>query len=362
VSKAIADREALLGVSMTGIMDNPKVVLNADNQRIVAQEILRVNEHIARKIGVRPTARATCVKPAGTTSCILGTSSGIHPHHAKRYFRRAQGNELEAPLQYYAAHNPKHVEDSVWSKNKTDKSVIFCVETSDEAHTKETVSAIQLLEFVKLTQENWVAAGRVAERCAAPFLRHNVSNTINIKDDEWDDVASFIFSQRHSFAGISLLKHEGDRDYPQAPFCQVFTPKEIIAMYGDGSLMASGLIVDGLHAFSNNLWAACSCALGIGEKLSFTDLDEVDEAKIQSIIKKRDWVRRFKKFAKNYCGGDLKKCSYLLKDVSNWKLWCDLNRIYQPVDWSLLFEDRDDTKDVALDAACAGGKCEILTV
>jgi ribonucleoside-triphosphate reductase (thioredoxin) len=366
VSKAIADREALLGVSMTGIMDNPKVVLRPDYQRSVAARILQVNAIIAGKIGIKPTARATCVKPAGTTSCILGTSSGIHPHHAKRYFRRAQGNELEAPLQYYALHNPKHVEDSVWSKNKTDKSVIFCVETSDEAHTKETVSALDLLGFVKLTQENWVAAGRVPERCAAPFLRHNVSNTINIKDDEWDSVAEFIYENREAFAGISLLKHEGDRDYPQAPFCQVFTPKEIITMYGDGSLMASGLIVDGLHAFDNNLWAACNCALGIGEDLSKSfdqskpDLVLMEEIRVRGL--RRDWVRRFKKFADNYCGGDSKKCSYLLKDVSNWKLWTDLNRIYQPVDWSLLFEDRDNTKDTVLDPACAGGKCEILTV
>lgn len=361
VSEVIAKREALLGVSMTGIMDNPKVVLNPDWQREVAGLVLTVNERIAKLIGVCPTARATCVKPAGTTSCILGTSSGIHPHHAKRYIRRAQGNELESPLQYYAMHNPKHVEKSVWSKNGSDKSVIFCIETDDEAHTKETVSALQLLEFVKLTQINWVGAGRVPERCAAPFLRHNVSNTINIKPDEWDAVAKFIFDNRAHFAGISLLSHAGDRDYPQAPFCQVFTPTEQAAMHGDGQPMASGLIVDGLHVFNGNLWAACDCALGIGEALDVAFDANLPLESIQLIFAKRDWVRRARKFAENYFGGDVKKMTYCLKDTNNWKLWCDLNRVYQPVDWALFFEENDTVKDVTLDAACAGGACEILS-
>jgi len=365
VSEAIAQREALLGVSMTGIMDNPTVVLDPTMQRDIAHLILTINEKVAAKIGVRPTARATCVKPAGTTSCILGTSSGIHPHHAPRYFRRAQGNELESPLQYYALHNPKHVEMSVWSKNKTDKSVIFCVETVTGAHTKETVSALQLLEFVKLTQMNWVDAGRVLERCAAPFLRHNVSNTINIKPDEWDAVEQFIYDNRAYFAGISLLNHAGDRDYPQAPFCQVFTPTEQTRMYGDGQPMASGLIVDGLAAFNNNLWAACDCALGIGENLngSYDGSLSLEQLQIDHKTRtaKRDWVRRAKKFADNYFKGDVKKMTYCLKDVNNWKLWCDLNRVYQPVDWSLFFEETDTVEDATLDAACAGGACEILT-
>ena len=299
-----------------------------------------------------------------TTSCILGTSSGIHAHHAKRYFRRAQGNKLEGALQYFALHNPRHVEDSVWSANKTDKSVIFCIEISDDALTKGSVNALELLNYVKLTQNNWVAAGRVTERCAAPFLRHNVSNTINVQPDEWDAVAAFIYDNRDSFAGISLLSHSGDKDYPQAPFCEVFTPSEILSKYGDGCLMASGLIVDGCHAFNNNLWAACSCALGIGESLtgsiSAELTPELQIIELQARIKKIDWVRRSLKFAKNYFGGDVKRMTYALKDVHNWKLWCDLNREYQDVDWALFSEAQDNTKDVSLDAACAGGKCEIL--
>lgn len=365
ISEAIAQREALLGCSMTGMMDNPKLAFDAALQRKMAQLILDVNADVAVKIGVRPTARATCVKPAGTTSCILGTSSGIHAHHAKRYFRRAQGNELEAPLQYFALHNPKHIENSVWSANGTDKVVTFCIEVSDEALTKENVGAVDLLKYVKLTQENWVDAGRVLERCAAPFLRHNVSNTINVKPDEWDAVGRYIYDNRQAFAGISLLSHAGDKDYPQAPFCQVFTPQEVVAMYGDGALMASGLIVDGNHAFNDNLWAACDCALGIGEKLEPPTFDpnnyETYLNRHASFMKKVDWVRRAHKFAKNYFGNDVRRMTHCLKDVNNYKLWVDLNRVYQPVDWSLFMESADDTGNVTLDSACSGGKCEVLT-
>lgn len=362
VSGAIAKREALLGCSMTGMMDNPNMAFDPALQRKMAQLILDVNAEFAPKIGVRPTARATCVKPAGSTSCILGTSSGIHAHHAKRYFRRAQGNKLESTLQYFEAHNPRHVEPSVWSANKTDKSVIFCIEISDDALTKGTVGALEQLKYVKLTQENWVDSGRVLERCSAPFLRHNVSNTINVQQDEWDAVAAYIYDNRNAFAGISLLSHSGDKDYPQAPFCEVFTPTQIIANYGDGSLMASGLIVDGMHAFDNNLWAACSCALDIGEDLSVMPTGSLEDVqqKLTKIIQKRDWVRRAKKFAKNYFGNDVRKMTYCLKDVHNYKLWCDLNREYVDVDWSMLHEDSDKTAKVETDAACAGGKCEIL--
>lgn len=362
VSSAIAAREALLGCSMTGMMDNPAMAFDPALQQKMAKLILDVNAEFAPKIGVRPTARATCVKPAGSTSCILGTSSGIHAHHAKRYFRRAQGNKLESTLQYFEAHNPRHVEPSVWSANKTDKSVIFCIEISDDALTKGTVGALDQLKYVKLTQENWVDSGRVLERCSAPFLRHNVSNTINVQHDEWDAVAAFIYDNRNAFAGISLLSHSGDKDYPQAPFCEVFTPTQIIANYGDGSLMASGLIVDGMHAFDNNLWAACSCALDIGEDLSVMPTGSLEDVqqKLTKIIQKRDWVRRAKKFAKNYFGNDVRKMTYCLKDVHNYKLWCDLNREYVDVDWSLLHEDSDKTAKVETDAACAGGKCEIL--
>jgi ribonucleoside-diphosphate reductase alpha chain len=267
ISKKIIERESLLGVSITGMMDNPDIIFNPSLQRETAKLILDVNQQIAEKIGIKPTARATCVKPSGTTSCLLGTASGIHAHHANLYIRRTQGNYLEAPLKYFKSINPLAVEKSVWSANGTDEVIAFCIEVPKGAKTKNDIDALTLLEHVKLTQENWVAAGTVKERCVAPWLVHNVSNTITVRPDEWQSVTDYIYENRKFFAGISLLPITGDKDYPQAPFTAIYTPSQLVKMYGDASVMASGLIVDGLHAFDNNLWEACDAVLGQGKSL-----------------------------------------------------------------------------------------------
>jgi ribonucleoside-triphosphate reductase len=344
-TKRIVEYEALLGVSITGMMDSPDVLFNPELQRQMAELVKQVNTEIAAKIGIRPAARTTCVKPAGTTSCILGTSSGIHAHHSKRYIRRVQANMLEAPYQFFAAKNPRAVEKSVWSKNGTDSIISFCIETSEGARTRKDVNAVQLLEYVKLTQQNWVSSGKIEERCAAPWLSHNVSNTITVRADEWDGVEDFIYDNREYFAGISLLSQTGDLDYPQAPFTGIHTPAEIVKMYGDGSLMASGLIVDGLAAFDNNLWRACDAAMGY---IVMKDL-EADQA---------DWVRRAAQYAERYFASDMRQTTYCLKEVSNWKMWCDLRRETVDVDYEEMIEETDETK-IQETVACAGGVCEI---
>jgi ribonucleoside-diphosphate reductase alpha chain len=334
------------------MMDNPDVLLNAEIQRRLAKYVLEVNEEIAQKIGINPTARATCIKPAGTTSCVLGTASGIHPHHATRYIRRSQGNYLEPPLQYFKKHNPTAVEKSVWSANGTDEIIAFCIEVPKGARTKNDTDAKTLLEYVKLTQENWVMSGTCPERCAKPWLTHNVSNTISVRGNEWDLVTDFIYENRKYFCGVSLISIDGDKDYPQAPFSAIYTPIEIAKIYGDGSLMASGLIVDGLHAFNNNLWAACDAALGRGEP--------VPEGEDQNPVwmSKSDWVRRAQQFADRYFENDVRQMTYCLKDVANWKYWCDLRREYKDIDYSGMVEDQDNTKQ-AQEWACAGGSCSV---
>jgi ribonucleoside-diphosphate reductase alpha chain len=366
VTERIVKREALLGCSMTGMMDNPKVAFDPAIQRRMAQLILDVNAELAPKLGLNPCARATCVKPAGSTSCILGTASGIHPHHARRYFRRVQANINEAPLQFFEAHNARAVEKSVWNPNGTDKVITFCIEVPADALIKNKVAAVDLLKHVELTQANWVMAGRRAERCTAPWLRHNVSNTITVREDEWAAVSRYIYDHRDAFAGVSLLPEGGDLEYPQAPFCAVWAYDEIVAEYGVGSLFASGLIVDGLHAFDNDLWAACDCALGRGKKLDILQLpDAADEkefnayqAQVRKTLAQKDWVRRAAKFAKNYFAGDTRRMTHCLKRVNNCKTWEDLTREYVPVDYTLMYEDGDNTK--LIDAqACAGGKCDI---
>lgn len=363
VSTRIARREALLGISMTGMMEHPAVSFDPVLQREMATYILEVNAEVAQRIGVNPAARATCVKPAGTTSSILGTSSGIHPHHAKRYLRRAQANEDELLVDFFQAQNPKAVEKSVWNPNGTDVVLTFCVEASPDSLTKRDVDAVELLQKVKLTKENWIDTGKRTELCAQPWLSHNVSNTISVKDGEWDAVEAFIYDHRYAFAGISLLPDGGDLDYPQAPFCEVLTAEEIVETYGVGALLASGLIVDGLHAFDDNLWAACDCVLGRGEnlvpltpKIYPKRVYEAIEVVRQS---KQDWVRRAHKFAQNYFGSDALKMTRCLKRVSACKQWEDLTRTYLPVDYTQLIE-RQDFTTVTQTVACSGGKCELI--
>lgn len=376
-SKEIFDEEALLGCSITGMMDNPDILFNEEIQKEGIKFILETNEKVAKMLGIKPCARSGCIKPAGSTSCILGTASGIHPHHAKRYIRRTQANKFEFCLQETETRNPAAVEESVWSTNKTDKVISFLCEVPAGAIVKNQLKAVDLLEKVKLTQQNWVNHGTVVERCVNPKTRHNVSNTITVKPDEWDDVENFIFDNQQWFAGISLLSSSGDLDYAQAPFATVLTPNELVKEYGDASVFASGLIVDGLAAFDSNLWRACDTVLGFGEDLSNsiekveyptkkTNKELADYFLSREIYDawfiKTDWVRRVKQFSERYFEGDVKRATYCLKHVSLWKTWCDLKREYVEIDWTQAQETVEThvNADTLGAQACSGGQCELI--
>ncbi len=362
VSERIARREALIGVSMTGMMDSPQLAFDPDLQRRMAAVVLEVNAMVAARIGLNPAARATCVKPAGSTSCLMGTSSGIHPHHARRYFRRAQANRDEPLVCLFRQQNPLAVEKSVWNPNGTDVVLTFCVEAGQNARIRRDVSALELLEHVKLTKANWIDAGRRLERCARPWLSHNVSNTITVGEGEWEAVADFIYENRAFFAGVALLPEGGDLDYPQAPFCEVWDAREIVDHYGVGAIMSSGLIVDGLHVFDDNLWAACDAALGRGKGLDEpapSSLSRRAPDAESAHAKRRDWVRRARKFAANYFEGDVLKMTRCLKRVHNCKLWEDLQRQNRCVDYTALVEEEDNTGAFQT-FACGGGVCDLI--
>ena len=300
-SEDITKREALLGVSITGIMENSEILLDPKIQKKVALHIKRVNERAAKKLNINPASRLTNLKPEGTTSCFLGTSSGIHPHHAKRYFRTVQANNTEPVFQYFKTINPIACEKSYWSNNNTDSVIRFCIEVEEGAKLKNDLPAIELLKAVKITQDNWVKYGTIKERLAIPTLKHNVSNTIQVKENEWDEVTKFIFDNRDSFAGVSLIPWAGDKDYVQAPFCTVFTPSQIIKEYGDASIFASGVIEECLKHF-DNLWIAADCYLDL--------LKPTNEEQAKCLEK-------MQRFSEKYFDSDKKKMTYCLKDVFN---------------------------------------------
>lgn len=213
VSEVIAEREALLGVGMTGMMDAPHIALNPDYQRKVAAKIVEWNIQYAAQIGIRPAARTTTVKPSGTTSLELGSvGSGHHAHHARRYIRRITADELEVVFQHFQATNPH-----MCVRKPDGKWVIeFPVEAPEGAVLKEDLTAIQFLEMVKSTQQNWVMPG-TARPESSPGLNHNVSNTVQVKPDEWDAVADYLWENREFFTGVSLLPNTGDKDFAFAP-------------------------------------------------------------------------------------------------------------------------------------------------
>ncbi|MFZ5497323.1 MAG: recombinase [Verrucomicrobiota bacterium] len=226
VSRLITEREALLGVSLCGILDRPELLLDPAVLRDGAAVVKGVNAVIARALGINPAARTTCVKPEGTASLLLGTSSGLHPHHARRYFRRVQANVHDPVYRHFRRFNPHMVEPSVYDLNGRTEVITFPVEGPVFGVYRDELSATQHLAYIRLVQENWVQAGRRHEDYS-PGLHHNVSCTVSVKPDEWAAVAEYIWAHRHSFTGVALLQDCGDKVYRQAPREGVATPADI---------------------------------------------------------------------------------------------------------------------------------------
>jgi len=339
----IFEREALLGVSLTGTMEKHDLILSEKVLRAGAKIAVETNKDLSKRIKINQAARVTCLKPEGTSSSMLGTSSGIHPHHAKRYIRHVQANILEAPYQHFKKLNPQACEKSSWSANNTDEVIKFPIEVPDGAKLKNQLPAVEMLSIVKDTQKNWVQSGKNRSLCTQEYLSHNVSNTVTVKPDEWEDVTKYIYDNRKYFAGISLIPQSGDKDYPQAPFTTVYTSREIVKEYGDAALWCSGLIELGLNAFNNNLWAAC-------------DYVSMNQAKENDSEDKLLFITKMKNFAGKYFDGDARRLTYCMKDVYNWKIYCDLYNGFKKVDYTQLLENEDNTVGIE-EISCAGGAC-----
>lgn len=372
VSKKIIEREALIGVSITGWMNNPAVLFDKQNMIDAAESVKYWNKVVAEMIGINQAARTTCTKPSGNASVILNTASGIHGEHSPLYFRNVQMNDQDEVLRLIQKINPKMVEKSVWSAGGTDYVVSFPIESPEGSIYKDDLLGVKQLEYVKLAQQYWVEYGTNEHLSTDPKLRHNVSNTITV--DDWDEVEQYIYDNRQYFAGISLLSAMGDKAYPQAPFTEVLTAEQILEQYGPACMFASGLIVDGLKAFNGNLWTACDTLNGWGEQLDPENSDD---------LLKRDWVRRAEKFAINYFldaedkedvvaradDGELDAATKLteaglkmtncLKDCHNLHKWESIKNTMEKIDFAEVLGEKVFVDVDSMGAqACAGGGCE----
>lgn len=223
-SRAIIEREALLGVSLCGMAARPDLTLDAETLEAAARAAVQENADTAARIGTRQASRVTCVKPEGTASLVLGTSSGIHPAHARRYLRRVQASERESVFQAYRATNPLAVEKSAWG---SDYAAIFACE--GEGTTRDELTALDLLARARVALSAWVKPGTARPQRLVGAC-HNVSLTVSVQPDEWEAVEADLWEHRASYRGVSLLGATGDYDYPQAPFQAIYTDAEIDAM------------------------------------------------------------------------------------------------------------------------------------
>ena len=201
------EKEALIGVSMTGIASGK--VAELDMKR-AANAVKRENARIAKIIGIKSAARCTTVKPAGTTSLTLGTSSGIHPWHGDYYLRRVRVGKNESIYTHLLIHHPELVEDEYFRPHDT--AVITVPQKSPEGAITRKESALQLLKRVKRVTEEWVQPGTRRGQNT-----HNISATISIRNDEWVDVGDWMWENREFYNGLSVLPYD-DHTYVQPPF------------------------------------------------------------------------------------------------------------------------------------------------
>jgi ribonucleoside-diphosphate reductase alpha chain len=352
-TKKIFERESLLGVSITGWMNNPQVLLDEEILREGAELVKEVNARVAKLIGINAAARTTCVKPAGNASVLLQTASGVHGEHSPVYIRNVQMNKESEVAQLIKQTNPYMVEESVWSANGSDYVISFPVIAPSNSVWREDLYGINLLEKVKLIQNTWVEHGTDTNKCVDPTVRHNVSNTVSVRDDEWDSVEQYVFDNRYSFAGISFLSDTGDKDFNQAPNTEILDENQIIDKYGRGALFASGLIVDVTSGF-NNLWDATFIAQ------QQEDMGDKEKADIRA-----EWIRRFRKYADSYFEGTVeqrrKKADHCLKAVHLLHRWNKIQQNLQPIDFINGLESKKFTDiDTTGAAACLGQTgCEV---
>ena len=201
------EKDALIGVSMTGIASG--VVLKLDMTE-AAKQVNKVNSRVAKLIGINKAARCTTVKPAGTTSLVLGTSSGIHAWHNRYYIRRLRVGKNESIYSYLQINHPELIEDDYFRPHDT--AVLSIPQEAPKGSIMRKESPLDLLERIKKVASEWVQPGH-----RTGSNSHNVSATVSVKETEWDQVGEWMWDNREHYNGLAVLPYDGG-SYVQAPF------------------------------------------------------------------------------------------------------------------------------------------------
>ncbi len=207
VWRRTTEKEALIGVSMTGIASGKVLDLDMSS---AAKLVKKENKRVAELIGINSSARCTTVKPAGTTSLVLGTSSGIHAWHSDHYIRRIRVGKNEAIYSHLVKNHPELIEDEYFRPHDT--AIISIPQKAPACAIMRTESALQLLRRVKSVSNLWVKPGHRSGQNS-----HNVSATISVKEAEWIDVGEWMWDNRDCYNGLSVLPYD-EHTYKQAPF------------------------------------------------------------------------------------------------------------------------------------------------
>jgi intein/homing endonuclease len=244
--KEVTEREALLGVGMTGIASG--AVLNLDLPE-AAETAVRANKFVAYAIGINESARITTIKPSGTASIVLGCSSGVHAWHSKYYLRRMRVGKSEALYTYLYINHPELLEDSVYSSNEA--YVCVPIAAPEGAITRDSESAITFLERVKLLHEKWIKPGHIYGENT-----HNVSATVTLKPNEWKSVGEWLWENQNHYNGLSFLP-EDLGSYQQTPFEEIDEAK-----YLELSKVLTGINVANIVEIGDNTNLAGEAACG----------------------------------------------------------------------------------------------------
>lgn len=220
--KETTEKDSLIGVSLTGVASGKILNLNIkDASNIVKNENIRVS----KLIGINPALRTTCIKPEGTSSLVLECSSGIHSWHNDYYIRRVRVDKVESIYKYLLKNHPQLLEDDIFSKNQSIISIpIKAPENSITRHE----SALNLLNRIKHIYQDWIIPGHVDGENT-----NNVSATVNIKQNEWNDVGEWLWENKNNFIALSFLPFDGGK-YVQAPYEDIDeeTYNKMVSMLG----------------------------------------------------------------------------------------------------------------------------------